>query len=86
MLKDRHGAAVLSEVKRQYKLDDRRAAEMMAEGNFHDALGIYDDKGAIHWTRTQGEARAELVEHVGEGHAPPTATNPVSCSPTPTTT
>jgi ATP-dependent exoDNAse (exonuclease V) alpha subunit len=61
-LKDRHGAAELSEVKRQYKIDERRAAEMMAEGNFHDALGIYQGKGAIHWTRTQGEARAELVE------------------------
>jgi ATP-dependent exoDNAse (exonuclease V) alpha subunit len=61
-LKDRHGAAALSEVKRQHKIDERRAAEMMAEGNFHDALGIYQDKGAIHWTRTQGEARAELIE------------------------
>src|SRR4051794_21873279 len=61
-LKDRHGAAALTEVKRQHKIDDRRAAEMMAEGNFHDALNIYDSKGAIHWTRTQGEARAELVD------------------------
>jgi Ti-type conjugative transfer relaxase TraA len=61
-LKDRHGAAALSEVKRQHKIDERRAAEMMAEGNFHDALGIYEQKGAIHWTRTQGEARAELIE------------------------
>ena len=61
-LKDRHGAAALTEVKRQHKIDDRRAAEMLAEGNFHDALGIYEQKGAIHWTRTQGEARAELVE------------------------
>jgi Ti-type conjugative transfer relaxase TraA len=61
-LKDQHGAAALTEVKRQYKIDDRRAAEMMAEGNFHDALGIYEQKGAINWTRTQGEARAELVE------------------------
>lgn len=61
-LKDRHGASALSEVKRQHKVDERRAAEMMAEGNFHDALGIYDRKGAIHWTRTQGEARIELVE------------------------
>ena len=51
-----------SEVKRQHKIDERRAAEMMAEGNFHDALGIYEQKGAIHWTRTQGEARAELVD------------------------
>ncbi len=61
-LKDRHGAASLTEVKRQHKIDERRAAEMMAEGNFHDALGIYQDKGAIHWTRTQGEARGELVD------------------------
>jgi Ti-type conjugative transfer relaxase TraA len=61
-LKDRLGAAALSEVKRQHKNDERRAAEMMADGNFHDALGIYERKGAIHWTRTQGEARAELVE------------------------
>src|ERR1700749_4040330 len=35
---------------------------MRAEGNFHDALGIYQQKGAIHWTRTQPEARALLVE------------------------
>ena len=61
-LKDRHGAATLSQVKRQHKSDERRAAEWMADGNFRDALRIYDQKGAIHWTRTQGEARAELVE------------------------
>jgi predicted ATPase len=61
-LKDRHGAAALSKVKRQYKNDERRAAEMIADRNFHDALGIYERKGAIHWTRTQGQARAELVE------------------------
>jgi hypothetical protein len=62
VLKDRFGAAELTEVKRQHKIDERRAAEMMAEGDFHDALGIYEQKGAIHWTRTQGQARAELVE------------------------
>ena len=61
VLKDRHGAAVLSEVKRQQKVDDRRASEMMAEGNFHDALGIYERKGAINWTLTQKEAREELI-------------------------
>jgi Ti-type conjugative transfer relaxase TraA len=60
-LKDRHGAAALSEVKRQVKLDDRRAAEWMAEGNFADSLKVYDRMGAIHWTRTQGEARAALI-------------------------
>jgi ATP-dependent exoDNAse (exonuclease V) alpha subunit len=64
-LKNRHGAAVLSQVRRQYKLDERRASEMMAEGNFDAALTIYNDKGAITWTRTQKEARAELVEKWG---------------------
>jgi Ti-type conjugative transfer relaxase TraA len=62
VLKDRHGAAELTQVRRQYKLDERRAAEMMAEGNFDAALTIYNDKGAIHWTRSQTQARAELVE------------------------
>ena len=61
-LKDRHGAAGLTEVTRQYKQEDRRAASMLAEGNFHAALGIYQDKGAITWTRTQDQARASLVE------------------------
>jgi Ti-type conjugative transfer relaxase TraA len=62
VLKDRHGAAELSEVRRQLKNEERRASEMFAAGNFHDALTIYDQKGAIHWTRTQREARAELIE------------------------
>ena len=61
VLKDRHGAAELSEVRRQSKNDDRRAAELMAEGNFHDALARYDAKGGIKWTRTQEEAQAALV-------------------------
>lgn len=61
VLKDRHGAAELSEVRRQGKNDDRRAAELMAEGNFHDALARYDAKGGIKWTRTQEQAQAALV-------------------------
>jgi ATP-dependent exoDNAse (exonuclease V) alpha subunit len=60
-LKDRYGAAALTEITRQYKQDDRRAAAMMAEGNFSDAVAIYEKKGAITWTRTQEEARAMLV-------------------------
>jgi len=62
VLKDQHGAAELSEVRRQHKHDDKRAAEHMAEGNFQAALGMYDSKGAIHWTRDQDAARAALVE------------------------
>jgi hypothetical protein len=62
LLKKRHDAAVLSEVRRQYKADEARASEMMHEGNFDAALAIYEKKGAIHWTRTQVQARASLVE------------------------
>lgn len=61
VLKDRHGAAELTQVRRQGKPDERRAAEMLAEGNFQSALEIYNDKGAIHWTRNQDEARDALV-------------------------
>ena len=66
-LKDRYGAAALTEVTRQHKDEERRAATMMAEGNFADALAIYQDKGAIHWTRTQDQARAASGRSVGEG-------------------
>ena len=61
VLKDIHGAAELKQVRRQRKPDERRAAEMMAEGNFQSALEIYDGKGAIHWTRNQDDARDALV-------------------------
>jgi ATP-dependent exoDNAse (exonuclease V) alpha subunit len=62
-LKDRYGAAALTGVTRQHKDEDRRAATMMAEGNYADALAIYQDKGGITWTRTQDQARGALVEH-----------------------
>jgi Ti-type conjugative transfer relaxase TraA len=61
VLKERFGAAPLSEVKRQKRSDDRRASELMAEGNFHDALASYDRKGGIHWTDSEDEARDDLV-------------------------
>jgi hypothetical protein len=62
VLKDRFGAATLKEINRQYQGDDRRASEYFAEGKYHAALGIYQQKGGIHWTRTQGEARSELLD------------------------
>jgi ATP-dependent exoDNAse (exonuclease V) alpha subunit len=62
VLKDEHGAAELAQVRRQNKDDDKRAAELMAEGNFHTALAMYDKKEAIHWTQNQDEAREALVE------------------------
>jgi Ti-type conjugative transfer relaxase TraA len=71
-LKERYGAASLTSVRRQTKDDDRRATELMAEGNFHDALAQYDSKGAIRWTETQEAARAALVRR----WAADTATDP----------
>jgi len=62
-LKERYGAATLTEVTRQREHDDRRAASMMSEGNFHDALTMYETKKAIVWTRTQEQARTLLVRH-----------------------
>jgi Ti-type conjugative transfer relaxase TraA len=61
VLRDRHGAAELSEVRRQSKVDERRATELLAEGKFVAALGHYEAKGAIHWRETMDEARAALV-------------------------
>ena len=61
-LKDRYGAASLTEVRRQTKNDDRRATELMAEGNFHEALARYEAKGGIHWSHAVDEARAALVK------------------------
>ena len=61
-LKDRYGAAELTQVRRQAKNDDRRAAELMAEGNFDAALRMYDAKGAIHWRGNQDDAREALVD------------------------
>lgn len=61
VLKERYGAAELTSVRRQTKDDDRRATELMAEGNFFDALERYEAKGAIHWSATQDQARAALV-------------------------
>jgi hypothetical protein len=61
VLKERYGAAELTAVRRQTKDDDRRATELMAEGNFFDALERYEAKGAIHWSASQDQARAALV-------------------------
>jgi len=62
VLKDTHGAAELTQVRRQQNHGDQQASALMAQGNFRDALTLYDEKGAIHWTRTQAEARAALVD------------------------
>jgi len=61
VLKDRHGAAELTEVRRQRQTEDRSASELMAQGKFTSALQLYAQKDAIHWRAQQSEAADALV-------------------------
>ncbi len=61
VLKDRHGAAELTEVRRQRQADDRNASELMAQGKFTKAIQLYAQKDAIHWSAQQSEAADALV-------------------------
>ena len=68
VLKDRHGAAVLSEVKRQYKADERRASEMMAEGNFDAALAHLRPQGRDPLDAHTGRGPRRAGREMGAGH------------------
>ena len=60
-MRQRHGAAEITEVTRQ-KVDwQRQAARDLAEGRFAEAVGAFDRAGAITWTDRQEEARGALV-------------------------
>jgi Ti-type conjugative transfer relaxase TraA len=60
-LRQRHGAAEISEITRQRSDWQRAAARDLAEGRFGDAVAAFDKAGAITWTRDQEDARAALV-------------------------
>jgi Ti-type conjugative transfer relaxase TraA len=60
-LRQRHGAAEISEITRQRTEWQRRAARDLAEGRFADALAAFDQAGAITWTRDHVDARMALV-------------------------
>jgi len=60
-LRQRHGAAEITEVTRQ-KVDwQRQAARDLAEGRFDAAVQAFDRNGAVTWTADQEAARAALV-------------------------
>ena len=60
-LRQRHGAAEITEVTRQ-KVDwQRQAARDLAEGRFAEAVNAFDRAGAITWTEKQEDARTALV-------------------------
>jgi Ti-type conjugative transfer relaxase TraA len=60
-MRQRHGAAEITEVTRQ-KVDwQRQAARDLAEGRFAEAVAAFDRAGAITWTDRQEQARGALV-------------------------
>jgi Ti-type conjugative transfer relaxase TraA len=60
-LRQRHGAAEITEITRQRSDWQRVAARDLAEGRFGDAVAAFDAAGAITWTRDHEDARAALV-------------------------
>ena len=60
-MRERHGAAEITEVTRQRVDWQRQAARDLAEGRFVEAVGAFDKAGAITWTRDQAEAKGALV-------------------------
>ena len=60
-LRQRHGAAEITEVTRQRVDWQRQAARDLAEGRFETAVAAYDQHGAITWTSDGEAARAALV-------------------------
>jgi len=60
-LRQRHGAAEITEITRQRSDWQRAAARDLAEGRFGDAVAAFDKAGAITWTRDHEDGRAALV-------------------------
>jgi hypothetical protein len=60
-LRQRHGAAEITEITRQRSDWQRAAARDLAEGRFGDAVAAFDRAGAITWTRDHEDARVALV-------------------------
>jgi Ti-type conjugative transfer relaxase TraA len=60
-LRERHGAAEITEVTRQRVDWQRQAARDLAEGRFGEAVAAFDKAGAITWTQDQVDAQRALV-------------------------
>jgi Ti-type conjugative transfer relaxase TraA len=60
-MRQRHGAAEITEVTRQTVDWQRQAARDLAEGRFADAVNAFDRAGAISWTDKQEDAQRALV-------------------------
>jgi ATP-dependent exoDNAse (exonuclease V) alpha subunit len=60
-LMERHGAAVMKDVRRQGKEWQRAATKDFAEGRAREALDSYRDKGMVHETVSRDDAKSDLI-------------------------
>jgi len=59
---ERHGAAEITEIRRQREDWQRDATRALATGRTGEAIHAYDGKGMVHAADTREQARAELVD------------------------
>jgi len=62
-LAERHGAAEISEVRRQREDWQRDATRALATGRTGEAIHAYDGHGMVHAAETRLAARSDLVDH-----------------------
>lgn len=73
LLAERHGAAEISEVRRQAEPWMREATRMFATGRTGEAIAAYSGAGMVHAADTREAARAALIDRWdAERHAAPT--------------
>ena len=60
-LQQEHGAAELHYVRRVSNMEQKHAWNCLHAGDFEAALEIFDQQGAIHWSKTKDAAREALV-------------------------
>jgi Ti-type conjugative transfer relaxase TraA len=61
VLKERHGSAVISKVRRQEADWQRTASEDFSEGRMKEGLRAYADHGHVHWSKSIDESRTRLM-------------------------
>jgi ATP-dependent exoDNAse (exonuclease V) alpha subunit len=59
---ERHGAAEITEIRRQREDWQRDATRALATGRTGEAIHAYDGKGMVHAADTRKQARGELVD------------------------
>ena len=59
---ERHGAAEITEIRRQREDWQKEATRELATGRTGEAIHAYDGKGMVHATDTREQARGELVD------------------------